>query len=136
MITRRISAIALTAVCAAVPLTTFSASAAQADTSSTAAAFGSVKCVPIGDNELCARGITGSPGGYNVAYYKNAGSTITARFRLMCINGFTKDDNGPFSISPGQVKSFVFAVGNQGSCRVRMQDITNGGYYYSPYVVP
>ncbi|WP_030915767.1 hypothetical protein [Streptosporangium amethystogenes] len=136
MIARRISAIALTAMCAAVPLATLSISAAQADSSGTAAVLGAVKCVPIGDNELCARGITGTPGGYNVAYYKNVGSTLTARFRLMCINGFQKDDNGAFSISPGQVRSFVFAVGNQGSCRVRMQDLTNGGYYYSPYVVP
>ncbi|MEU8203243.1 hypothetical protein [Streptosporangium sp. NPDC049046] len=133
MITRRIGAIALAAVCAAVPLTALSASAAQAGT---AAFLGPVKCAPISNNELCARGITGSPGGYDVAYHKNEGSKLTARFRLMCINGFQKDDNGPFSISAGQVKSFVFAVGNQGSCRVRMQDITNGGYYYSPYVVP
>ncbi|WP_436760518.1 hypothetical protein [Streptosporangium sp. V21-05] len=136
MITRRISAIALAAVCATVPLTTLSASAAQAGTGGTAAARGPVKCVPISNNELCARGITGSPGGYNVAYYKNEGATFKGRFFLMCLNGFQKNDNGAFTIAAGQVRSFVFAVGNQGSCRVRMQDITNGGFYYSPYVVP
>ncbi|MGC5015187.1 hypothetical protein ACLQ2R_30865 [Streptosporangium sp. DT93] len=133
MITRRISAMALAAMCAAVPLTALSSSAAQAD-AGRAALLGPVKCANIGANELCARGITGSPGGYNAAYYKNEGSTITARFTLVCANGFSKSDNGPFTASVGQVKSFVFAVGNQGSCRVKM--VAGSGIYYSPYVTP
>ncbi|MCC5580921.1 hypothetical protein IMZ11_35435 [Microtetraspora sp. AC03309] len=132
MITRRrISALVLAAVCAAVPLTAFSASAAQAG----AAGFGPTKCSPLTNGDLCATGISGSPAGYDAAYAKHSGSKITARFRLMCINGFQKDDNGAFSISAGQRKSFVFSVGNQGSCRVRMHDQTNGSYFYSPYVV-
>ncbi|MGW2115006.1 hypothetical protein [Streptomyces zhihengii] len=98
-------------------------------------AYGPTKCSWLTNGDLCATGISGSPDGYDAAYKKVSGSTVTVRFRLMCVNGFQKNDNGAFSISAGQRKSFVFSVGDQGSCRVRMQDVNSGAYYYSPYVV-
>ncbi|GAA4206212.1 hypothetical protein GCM10022252_68010 [Streptosporangium oxazolinicum] len=136
MITRRrISTIALAVVCAAVPLTTFSVSAAQAGTSGTAA-FGPTRCINIGNGDLCATGIPGSPAGYDATYIKRAGSALTARFHLQCQNGFRRSDNGAFSISAGQRRSFVFSVGNQGQCQVKMQDITNNQNFHSAWVQP
>ncbi|MEV5933168.1 hypothetical protein AB0L56_10570 [Streptomyces sp. NPDC052079] len=130
---RKLSSLVLAVACA-VPLTAFSATEAQAGTMGTLG-FGPTKCSYLTNGDLCATGISGSPDGYDAAYAKYSGSTVTVRFRLMCINGFQKDDNGAFSISAGQRKSFVFSVGDQGSCRVRMKDVNSGAYYYSPYVV-
>lgn len=131
---RRMNSLVLTALCAvALPLTGFSASAAHAQTAS-ASGFGPTLCKNIGNGDLCATGISGSPAGYDAAYKKVGGSTVTVRFYLECKNGFTKADNGSFTISAGQRKSFVFSVGNQGSCRVQMYDIGNADPHYSPYV--
>ncbi len=126
----------LATVCAAVPGAAFSSTAAQADVSNTAAAFGPTRCSFLTNGDLCATGIGGTPGGYDAAYVKYSGPKITVRFYLKCMNGFSKADNGAFSIEAGQRRSFVFAVGNQQECRVQMRDLTNGTYYYSPYVLP
>ncbi|MEU9762064.1 hypothetical protein [Streptomyces sp. NPDC047985] len=131
MIARRGFSSLVLAVCAAVSLTAFSAAEAQAGTSS-ALGYGPTKCTNIGNGEVCATGISGSPNGYDAAYNKWAGPTVTARFQLVCANGYTKWDNGSFSISAGQRKSFVFSVGNQGSCKVVMH--SGGTAYSSPYV--
>ncbi|GGK94561.1 hypothetical protein Sme01_57330 [Sphaerisporangium melleum] len=133
IVRRRISVFALAAVCAAVPLTSFSASAAQAGTASKAG-FGPTKCTNIGNGDLCTTGISGSPAGYDVAYNKRSGSTVTVRFRLQCVGGYKAADNGAFNISAGQRKSFVFSVGNKGQCQSVLQDITNGKNFYGPYV--
>lgn len=95
--------------------------------------FGPTKCTDIGNGKVCATGISGSPDGYDAAYEKWAGSTVTARFQLMCANGYSKWDNGTFSISAGQRKSFVFSVGDKGSCKVLLH--SGGSVYSSPYVV-
>ncbi|MFB9573097.1 hypothetical protein [Streptomyces yanii] len=114
------------------PLTTVSAAEAHAGTIG-ALGFGVTKCTDIGNGKVCATGISGSPAGYDAAYDKREGATVTARFQLMCINGFSKWDNGSFTISKGQRKSFVFSVGNQGSCKVLLH--SGGTAYSSPYVV-
>ncbi|MEV0490734.1 hypothetical protein [Streptomyces atratus] len=133
MITRRrITTLALAAVCAALPLTAVSAAEAHAGTISTLG-FGPKKCTDIGNGNVCAAGISGSPDGYGASYEKWEGSTVTARFQLICINNFSKWDNGAFTISKGQTKSFVFSVGDQGSCKVVMH--SGGTPYSSPYVV-
>ncbi|MGW4438661.1 hypothetical protein ACWELO_23360 [Streptomyces sp. NPDC004596] len=131
---RKINSLVLAAVCAAVPLTALSAGQAQAATTG-ALGFGQTKCSHLTNGDLCATGISGSPDGYDAAYAKFDGAPVTVRFTLMCINGFQRDDNGAFTISKGQRRSFVFSVGDQGSCRVRMRDVNSGAYYYSPYVV-
>jgi hypothetical protein len=132
MARHRITTLALAAVCTALPLTVVSAAGANAATNSTAG-FGVTKCSDIGNGKVCATGISGSPDGYDAAYQKWSGATVTARFKLMCTNGFSKWDNGTFTISAGQRKSFVFSVGDQGSCRVMLY--SGGSYFNSPYVV-
>lgn len=129
---RRIATLALAAACAAVPLTTVSAAEAHAGTVNVSG-FGPTKCTDIGNGKVCATGISGSPDGYDAAYEKWGGSTVTARFQLICINGFSKWDNGTFTISAGQRKSFVFSVGDQGSCKVLLH--SGGSAFSSPYVV-
>ncbi|MGW1591379.1 hypothetical protein [Streptomyces sp. NPDC002386] len=131
---RKINSLVLAAVCAAVPLTALSAGEAQAATTGTLG-FGQTKCSYLTNGNLCATGISGSPDGYDAAYAKLDGAPVTVRFTLMCINGFQRDDNGAFTISKNQRRSFVFSVGDQGSCRVRMRDVNSGAYYFSPYVV-
>ncbi|MFD8262361.1 hypothetical protein ACFV19_26345 [Streptomyces griseoluteus] len=118
----------LAAVCAAVPFTGLSSAHAASS------GFGPTQCTNIGNGQLCAAGISGSPAGYGVSYKKTKGSTVTARFYLDCRNDKSYSDNGSFTISQGQTKSFVFSVGNQGACRAKLYDIGNADVYYSPYV--
>ncbi|MFF0249935.1 hypothetical protein [Streptosporangium sandarakinum] len=126
MITRsRITALALTAACAAVPLTTFTASAAQAS------ALATQSCNQLSNGTLCA---TTDPAGYDAAYHKYSGATVTVRFHLECKNGTRVADHGSFAIAAGQRRSFTFSVGRQGECRVRLQDLTNATNYYTGYV--
>jgi hypothetical protein len=117
-------------MCVAVPLTTPSAFAAEVGTTG----FGPTKCTNIGNGDLCTTGISGSPAGYDVAYNKRAGSPVTVRFRLQCVGGFKAADNGSFTISQGQRRSFVFSVGDKGQCQSVLQDITNAKNFYGPYV--
>ncbi|MEU7384703.1 MULTISPECIES: hypothetical protein [unclassified Streptomyces] len=112
------------------PLTTPSAFAAEVGTTG----FGPTKCTNIGNGDLCTTGISGSPAGYDVAYNKKKGSPVTVRFRLQCVGGFKAADNGSFTISQGQRRSFVFSVGDKGQCQSVLQDITNAQNFYGPYV--
>ena len=132
VISRRIRTMALAAACAAASLTTLSAPAAQAGT----AAFGATACNTFTNGKLCGTGIAGSPAGYDAAYQKTGGSPVKVRFWLNCKNGYVKADNGAFTISAGQRRSFVFSVGDQGDCRIRLQDLDHGSNFYSPYVHP
>lgn len=121
-----LAAVGLSGVIAAQPTT-----AAPLTTSS----FGQPKCSHLTNGDLCATGISGTPDGYDAAYNKLTGPPVTVRFFLECMNDFRKSDNGAFTISAGQRRSFVFSVGNRQECRVRMHDFTNDGDFRSPYVV-
>ncbi|MFN8074175.1 MAG: hypothetical protein U0Q15_02000 [Kineosporiaceae bacterium] len=43
-------------------------------------------------------------------------------------------DNGAFPIAPGETKSYVFKVGSQGRCHVRLKDMQTGSYFNSPSI--
>lgn len=119
----------------ATSLTGLAATGAQASTVSTLG-FGPKKCTDVGNGLLCAAGISGSPDGYGASYEKRAGSAVTVRFFLNCINGTQwYYDNGYFTITAGQTKSFVFSIGDKGSCKVGLANIAGGSNLYSPYVV-
>ncbi|TMR08563.1 hypothetical protein ETD86_47255 [Nonomuraea turkmeniaca] len=132
---RRLGAIALAVACAAVPLITFSTSAAQADTSSTTSVVGQTRCQNHIIGVVCATWLGGSPGGYDAAFTRNWAGTATVRFQLVC-GPNTFYDHGWFSISQNQRRSFVFAVGNQGPCKVAVLDRAREGRMLSPMVYP
>ncbi|GII81443.1 hypothetical protein Sru01_64250 [Sphaerisporangium rufum] len=122
----------LAAVCVTGPLAAFSMPTAHAD----AAGFGTTLCNTFSNGQVCGTGISGSPAGYDAAYKKTGGSPVRVRFWLNCKNGFVRSDNGAFTITKGQRRSYVFSVGNQGECRIRLQDLSHGSSFYSPYVRP
>lgn len=88
-------------------------------------------CTSTGNGSLC---IYTDPAGYDASYHKTSGATAYVDFNLVCDNGRTFGDNGAFYISAGQVKTYTFAVGSQGACRVKLIDKNTGSYWLTPRV--
>jgi hypothetical protein len=116
---KRVSAIAVAAAAFAGVMTA-TASSAQAANSA---------CVTTGHGTLC---VASDPNGYRASYGKSTGGPETVDFHLVCWNGRWFGDEGSFTIWAGQTRSYVFSVGSQGSCRVRMTDVNSGSAWDSP----
>jgi len=76
--------------------------------------------------------VTKASKGYDAAYTRTGPGTVKADFNLYCANGRWFGDLGPFNISNGQRRTYVFSVGSKGSCQVRV--IIGNIIYGSPYL--
>ena len=66
-------------------------------------------CRSISNGSLCLQTVIN---GFNIFYIKTGGATANnLNFRLTCTNGSWFGDNGAFSQSAGQTKSYTFAIG-------------------------
>jgi hypothetical protein len=70
--------------------------------------------------------------GYQAVYTRTGSGNVRTDFNLYCANGRWFGDLGAFNISQGQTRTYVFSVGSQGSCQVRL--VASNGYYPSPYL--
>lgn len=69
-------------------------------------------CRNVGNGDLC---VMTDPKGYRTSYHKQGGSPVWLDFNLVC-GSKRFGDAGKFKAETGQVRSYVFAVGNQGAC--------------------
>lgn len=65
--------------------------------------------------------------GYDISFNKVSAGTSYMDFNLVCDNGRWFGDEGAFSISKGQTRSYVFAVGDMDTCRGKLIDKRTGG---------
>lgn len=88
------------------------------------------QCARVGSHgQLCIRF---DPNGYDVEYVKTAGAPTTVDFNLRCDSGYRAGDQGPFPISMGETRSYVFQVGSRGNCHGVLFDKIHGGQWNSP----
>ncbi|KUL34670.1 hypothetical protein ADL22_30050 [Streptomyces sp. NRRL F-4489] len=91
--------------------------------SAQAATAAGTSCTNTGSGSLC---LAVDPKGYDISYHKLSGGKAHVDFNLVCDNGRWFGDEGSFSISAGQVRTYVFSVGSQGACRGKLIDKTTG----------
>ncbi|GGO93352.1 hypothetical protein [Wenjunlia tyrosinilytica] len=85
---------------------------------------------PASASDLC---IYRDPTGYQAYLFADEdlrGHTVD--FNLVCDNGRWAGDLGAFSVGAYRKYTYVFAVGDQGSCHVRLTDITVNKSWNSP----
>lgn len=87
-------------------------------------------CVQVDGNTgiLCAKS---DPQGYRVSFQKTSGAAATYDFNLVCNNGRWFGDEGAFYATSGNTYSYVFAVGDQGSCQGRLIKTSTGASWNS-----
>ena len=81
--------------------------------------------------------ITDDRSGYRAVLYSGRGlDNLTANFGLVCSNGRWFGDWSAFQIAQFHTYSYVFAVGRQGACRVRLQIHRTEGdkYWFTPWL--
>ncbi|MFI7608942.1 hypothetical protein ACIBTV_28035 [Micromonospora sp. NPDC049366] len=89
----------------------------------------------IGFGRLCAN-IDPSPG-YRAAFTTNAnGGGLILDFNLICDNNRWFGDGGSFRTEANREYSYVFSVGNQGNCKVRLFNMRNADFWDTAYIAP
>ncbi|GGO93240.1 hypothetical protein [Wenjunlia tyrosinilytica] len=95
-------------------------------------AAGPVKCSAAGISTVC---INDDPDGYRASvtpWYDLANDTLD--FNLWCANGTWYGDEGSFVAEFGKEKSYIFKVGRQGSCFVRLLNRSTGEQWDTPSI--
>ncbi|GGO93234.1 hypothetical protein [Wenjunlia tyrosinilytica] len=85
---------------------------------------------PRGASKVCVQTV---PDGYNASVV--VGSDLnghTVDFNLNCSNGRWFGDDGTFPVRYPQIRTYVFKVGQQGECWVKLYDYTTGMEWDSP----
>jgi hypothetical protein len=90
---------------------------------SPAGAAGSTQCASTTSlGKIC---IQPQGGSYRATYTNTTSSTKYVDFNLVVKGGSRFGDNGAFSTSPGQTRSYIFALNNPGVCvRLYLYDRT------------
>ncbi|MGW3209127.1 hypothetical protein [Streptomyces sp. NPDC001135] len=107
-------------------------------TAGPAQAAGSWHCTNIGAGDLCVRTVSN---GWDAKYAKYSGTPAEVDFRLSC-NGSkygTWGSDGPFWISEGETKTYVFAIGRNQydpdtQCAVVLHDLRSGRDVWTDWV--
>ncbi len=81
-------------------------------------------CTSTGNGQLCLSIINGDD--YQASYKKTSGAVAYVDFTLYCTNGTWFGDGGAFYIGAGQTKTYIFTIGNHGSCYLVMYDRGGG----------
>ncbi|MGW2214058.1 hypothetical protein ACWCSD_03640 [Nonomuraea sp. NPDC001684] len=84
-------------------------------------------CVSFSEGTLCASIVwSGWSPNYRAQLYRTAPGSGRYDFHLYCSAGRWFGDEGAFTAAVNEVKSYVFQVGNQGSCRVELRNGNDG----------
>ncbi|MFI5975436.1 hypothetical protein [Streptomyces sp. NPDC051452] len=100
-----------------------------------AASAANYKCTyagPSGYSDLC---IHDDPEGYRAQLFADEDlRDRTLDFNLICANGRWFGDDGSFRAYPYTQYSYIFSVGRQGSCFVRLIDKQSGKTWDTPSI--
>jgi hypothetical protein len=91
-------------------------------------------CISTGQGALCADIVNGHD--YRATYTKTGGSGEYVDFNLYCSDGTWYGDQGAFWIYINGSRSYIFGVGNHGSCYVTMWNRAGSGSWSTNPVTP